>query len=486
MNASVPRSAGRAAVVVVLAGAGTMVALMQTFVLPMLPQLPRLLGTSVSNASWAVTATLLTSTVATPLMGRLGDLYGRRRIMTVAVLFLTAGSVVCALSSSLLPLLAGRTLQGLGICVIPLGISVMRDVIPPARLGPAVAMMSASLGVGGALGLPASAAVAQRFGWHAPFWCAAVLGALFAALIATVVPESPVRVRHRFDPVGAVGLSVGLVALLLAISKGGAWGWTSPTVLGLLALAVVVLAAWGRFELRQGAPIVDLRATARRPVLMTNLATVAVGFAMYAVNLTGPQILQQPTVTGYGQGLSMLRTGLFLAPGGLTMIAIAPLAARVGRDLGPRACLLLGTLVIGVSDLVAQALLGSAWGVLVFNVVNCAGVGLAYGAMPTLIMRSVPEEDTAAANGLNALARSLGTSSASTVIGLALGQLSLRLGPVAVPSEAGIRVCLAIGAVAALLATLVELAIPGSGEPAPSGARDRVAPRDAAAEPTAG
>jgi MFS family permease len=455
-------------VVAVLAGAGTMVSLMQTLVIPLLPQLPRLLDTSVANASWVVTAALLTAAVATPLLGRLGDLYGRRRLLVTSVLALTVGSLVCALGSSLLALVIGRTLQGLGISVIPLGISIMRDVLPAARLGPAVALMSSSLGIGAALGLPLSATVAEHFGWHAPFWLAAALGVTFTVLIITVVPESPVRVRKRFDAPGAVGLSVGLVTLLLPVSKGGDWGWSSPAILALFAVSLVVLLSWGAWELRVTAPIVDLRSSARRPVLMTNLATVTVGFAMYSANLLSPQMLQLPTATGYGQGLSMLHTGLLLAPGGLTMMAFSPVAARMSAAFGPRSCLLLGTVIIGMADVLAQLLIGSTWGIVLFTVVNSCGVGVAYAAMPNLIMRSVPVTETAAANGLNALARSLGTSTASTVVGLVLGQMTIRLGSVAVPSESGIRVCLAIGAAGALFATLVELAIPPRPTPEPA------------------
>jgi MFS family permease len=454
-------------VVGVLAGAGTVVSLMQTLVVPLIPELPRLLGTSESNASWVITATLLTAAVATPLLGRLGDLYGKRRLMLVAVLSMTAGSLVSAVSTALTPMVCGRALQGFGIAVIPLGISIMRDILPPERLGPSVALMSSSLGVGGALGLPLSAIIAQDLGWHALFWFATACGIAFAALIIAVVPESPVRVRERFDLPGAIGLSTGLVALLLAISKGGDWGWTSGAVLGLFAVAVVVLVVWGRWELRVDAPMVDVRTTARRPVLMTNLASVVVGFAMYAANLLGPRMLQLPEDTGYGHGLSMVRAGLWLAPGGLVMMATSPLAARLARARGPRASLLLGTAILCAGNVLAQALIGTTWGVGLFNVVNAAGVGFAYASMPALIMKSVPISETAAANGLNSLARSLGTSVSSTVIGLVLSQMTIRLGPVALPSESGIRVCLALGAIGAVAAILCELAIPDRRTPAP-------------------
>lgn len=232
--------------VAVLALAGIVVSLMQTLVIPIVPELPKLLHASASNTIWAVTATLLAASVATPVVGRLGDMFGKRRMLLVSIVLLVAGSVVCALSDSLVPMIIGRTLQGLAAAVVPLGISVMRDVLPAERLTGSTALMSASLGVGGALGLPTAAFVADRFDWHILFWTSAALGAVAFALVLTIVPESKVRAGGRFDLIGAIGLSTALVSLLLAVSKGSDWGWTSGTVLGLFATAVVVLLAWGR------------------------------------------------------------------------------------------------------------------------------------------------------------------------------------------------------------------------------------------------
>src|SRR6266545_1765073 len=261
------------AVVAVLAFAGIVVALMQTLVIPLIPQLPTLLHASASDATWAITATLLAGAVATPVMGRLGDMYGKRRMLLVSLAMLVAGSVVCGLSDALVPMVVGRTLQGMSAGVIALGISIMRDELPAERLGGATALMSASLGVGGALGLPAAALLAQYTNWHILFWASAALGAVATALVVRLVPESAVRSGGRFDSVGAVGLSAALVCLLLAISKGGDWGWTSGVTTGLFGASVVVLLLWGRWELRHPQPLVDLRVTARRQVLLTNLAS---------------------------------------------------------------------------------------------------------------------------------------------------------------------------------------------------------------------
>ncbi|GAA1266794.1 hypothetical protein GCM10009609_32400 [Pseudonocardia aurantiaca] len=249
-------------VVIVLAVAGIVVALMQTLVIPLIPELPRLLNASAADTTWVITATLLAAAAATPVVGRLGDMYGKRRMLLVSLAMLVAGSIVVALSSRVVPVVVGRSLQGLAAGVIPLGISIMRDVVPAGH-GSATALMSSSLGVGGALGLPAAALLAQTADWHILFWTAAVLGALAAALVLTLVPESRVRSGGRFDFVGAAGLSAALECLLLAISNGAGWGWTSAITLCLACASIGTLLLWGWWELRTRQPLVDLRTTAR-------------------------------------------------------------------------------------------------------------------------------------------------------------------------------------------------------------------------------
>ncbi len=287
----------------VLAFTGIVGALTQTLVVPLIGQLPAILNTTASNSSWVITITLLTGAVATPVVGRLGDMYGKRRMLLICTVPLVLGAIVCALSSSLLPMLLGRGMQGLGVGLIPLGISLLRDVIPAERLHSSIALMSASMGIGGALGLPVAAAVAENTSWRVLFWATAVLSAVVLVILWRVVPESSGKVNPgRFDLVGAIGLGIALTALLLAVSKGADWGWGSSTTLGLFAVAVIVLAVWGWWELRLSEPLIDLRIAVRPVVLLTNAASVVVGFGMYAQSLIIPQLLQLPTETGYGLG----------------------------------------------------------------------------------------------------------------------------------------------------------------------------------------
>ncbi|MEV7283688.1 MFS transporter [Streptomyces sp. NPDC093252] len=455
------RSAG-GTVVPVLAFAGIVVAVMQTLLIPVIKDLPRLLDTSPSNATWVLTSTLLSGAVSTPIMGRLGDLYGKRKLLVVSLSVMVVGALVSAFSSALLPMIAGRTLQGFAMGAIPLGIGLMRDMLPRERLGSAMALMSSSIGVGGGLALPVAALVAQHSDWHALFYGAAGLGVVAIVLTLVLVPESKVRATGTFDLPGALGLSAGLVLFLLPITKGSDWGWTSGLTLGLFAGAAVTLLLWGVMELRLAAPLVDLRTTARPAVLFTNLASIMIGVSFFVVSLVLPQLLQLPTSTGYGLGQSMVTAGLLVAPLGLTMMLTAPVYARLSAKYGPRTTLIIGLLVIGTGYGAGLGLMTAAWQSLVISVLLGAGIGLAYSSLPALIIGAVPAEETGAANGLNTLMRSIGTSVSSAVIGMVLANTSNVVGGVAVPSMHGFRLSflIATGAVAAGLVLALFLPRP--------------------------
>ncbi|MGI5395180.1 MFS transporter [Streptomyces sp. CA-251251] len=449
-----PARTASGATVPVLAFAGIVVAVMQTLLVPVIKDLPRLLDTTPGNATWVLTSTLLSGAVATPIMGRLGDLFGKRRMLIASLSVMVVGALVSAFTDALVPMIVGRTLQGFAMGAIPLGIGLMRDMLPRERLGSAMALMSSSIGVGGGLALPAAALVAQHTDWHALFYGAAGLGVLAIALTLLVVPESPLRAKGSFDLPGALGLAAGLVLFLLPITKGSDWGWSSPTTLGLFAAAAVVLFLWGLMELRVKAPLVDLRTTARREVLLTNLASIMVGVSFYVISLVLPQLLQLPSETGYGLGQSMVVAGLCVAPLGLTMMFTAPVYARLSARYGPRTTLLLGLVIIGAGYAGGLGLMSAAWQTVVTSVLIGAGIGLAYSSLPALIIGAVPASETGAANGLNTLMRSIGTSVSSAVIGMVLANTANDVGGVAVPTMHGFRVSflIATGAVAAGLA----------------------------------
>ncbi|MGB3481898.1 MAG: MFS transporter [Mycobacterium sp.] len=469
------RSPHPGVLIAALCMAGIGVSLMQTLMIPVIPDLPRLLDTSAANASWAITATLLVAAVATPVFGRLGDMYGPQRILLVCAVVLTAGALVAATSTSLLPLIVGRGLQGFGMPMIPLGISVLRASVPAHRVGAAMGMMSSSLGVGGALGLPLGAVIAENLDWHALFWFGTGLGVVCVVVFVTMVPHVPPSSRDRFDPLGTVLLATGLVCLLLPITKGGDWGWGSGTTLGLFGASAVILFLFGLWQLRFPSPIVDLRTTARLPVLTTNIASIGVGVSLYGISLVAPQILELPAETGFGLGQSVLQTGLWMAPGGLAMMVAAPVAARVAARRGPKFTLVLGCLVIAAGYLLGFVLLSTTIGVLAMNIVVSVGVGFAFSSLPALINAAVPISETAAANGINSLARSLGTSLSSAVIAAILGGMTMTYAGHEMPTQAAIHTALGFVTGAAVVAALLALLIPKGSAPAVT---DRIAPSE--------
>lgn len=452
--------------VAVLCFGGLTAALTQTMVIPIQGELGMLLDTSEANASWVVTATLVAGAVAMPISGRLGDLFGKQRVLMVSAVVLLLGSLVCALSNSLAPMLAGRMLQGFAMGFIPVGIALMREVVPPQFAATGMAAMSATLGVGGAIGLPLSAWIVQDFSWHTLFWVSTALAVLVALAVALLVPHVRDAVPGRFDVVGAVGLAVGLVALLVAVSKGNDWGWAHGRTIGLLVAAVVVLLVWGSYELRVEDPLCDLRVSARRPVLLTNVAAIAIGFGMMAQAIVVPRLLQAPEATGYGLGQTLLETGLWMAPGGLVMMAFSPVSGRMIRLLGARRTLMIGATVLGLGYVFAVFLTDAPWQLLVFNCITSAGIGIGYAAMPTLILESVPPSEAGSGVGINGLMRSVGTSVASAVMAAILTASTITLGGYEIPDESAFRICFVVGAAAAFLGVALAALVPSRRDPA--------------------
>lgn len=448
------------AIVATLAFTGLVAAFMQTLVTPIIPELPTLLHATSADASWVLTVTLLAAAIATPIAGRLGDMFGKRHLVLVLLAALFIGSVISALSDTLIPMLVGRALQGFGLGAIALGISILRDVLHAKSLGGAVALVSATLGVGGAIGLPLSAVIAENFSWHALFWLAALLALVAAALVLSIVPVSTLRAGGRFDYLGSVLFAIGLTGILLAVSKGTEWGWGSPVTLGLLIGGVLVLLGWGAFQLRIPSPLIDLRIAARRPVLLTNLASIAVGFGFFVSSAALPQLLELPTATGVGLGQTLLVASLCLMPSGLVMFFMSPVAARLSAARGPRTSLLLGLLIIVITYAAAIPLMTEVWHAILIATVLGFGVGFAYAAMPTLIMHAVPASETAAANGLNSVMRTLGSTVSATVVGVVLSANLVMADGRGIPTKGAFQTVFLVGAAVAVAGFVLALFIP--------------------------
>lgn len=455
-DASSPQGPARAWPVLTTLGlTGTVVSLQQTLVLPLLPDFPRLLDTTADNASWLVTATLLTGAVATPTISRLADMFGKKRMMMIALAVMVLGSVLGALSVALPLIILARALQGVGMALIPVGIAIMRDELPRDRVPLGVALMSATLAIGAGAGLPLAGLISEHLDWHSIFWVTAVAGSMMLVAVALVLNESPVRTRGAFDYRGAFLLSTALTAVLLALSKGGQWGWTSSTTLLLGGVGVALLVFWVPFELRVRNPLVDVRVAARPAVLLVNIASLLTGFAMFANMLVTTQLLQLPTSSGYGLGLDVQQTGLWMAPSALAFGAMAPLSAALIRRAGPLTTLLAGSLLMAGAYAARVFFSQGLWEVVAGSMVVAVGTAMTYAAMPTLIMRAVPVTETASANGLNTLLRSMGTSASSATMAAVATIGLLRVGGDVFPAFEALTAVFWIAAAMSLVSGLL-------------------------------
>jgi predicted MFS family arabinose efflux permease len=321
-------------------------------------------------------------------------------------------------------------------------------------------MMSSTLGVGAAFGIPAATLVVEYANWHTMFWICLGLGLLDIVAVLLIVPESKLRTSGRFDVLGALGLSAFLICLLLAVSKGSAWGWGSVTTLGLFGGAVAIVALWMWFELRTSTPLVDLRVSARPAVLFTNLAALLIGFAFYANSLATAQLVQEPTWTGYGLGASIVVSGLCLLPGGVAMVLLSPVSARISAARGPRFTLAVAAALMAVGYVVRLFTSQNLVAIVAGATVVAAGTAVAYSALPALIMHAVPVTETAAANGLNTLMRTIGQAICSAIVVTVLTSVVTTKAGQTAPTLGAYLIVFVIAGLSALVAVGLTLLIP--------------------------
>jgi EmrB/QacA subfamily drug resistance transporter len=440
-------------------GMGTLgFVLAQTTVIPALGDLQRELHASATGITWMVTAYLLVASIATPILGRLGDMFGKERLLAIALGLFAVGSVVCALSDSLGGLIVGRGLQGLGGGVFPLSFGIIRDEFPREKVPTGIAMLGAIAAIGSGIGLPLGGVLVDGPGYHWIFWIAAVMGLLAMTTTHLFVPESPIRTPGRVDFAGAGILATGLTALLIAISRGGDWGWGSPRTLGLIAAGLAVLVAFGLFERRTREPLVNMKTFSRRPVLTTNISTVLIGSAMIGTFVLVPELAQLPKGGDAGFGLSATESGLLLVPGSVFSLLVAPVVGRVGERYGSKPPFLAGCVATALA-LVGLAVAHDAVGlVILWCSLMSVGVGAAFAAIPNLIVVAVDEHETGEATGTNTVMRNIGSAVGAQVAGSVIAAHVLASG---LPSSEGFTIAFLVGAGGAAVAAASVLLIPG-------------------------
>ena len=433
-------------------------ALSQTMVAPALPEIQRELDTSTTTVTFVLTAYLLTASVATPIIGRLGDMFGKERMLVVTLCLFGLGSTVAALSHSIGILIAGRAIQGVGGATFPLAFGIIRDEFPAERVATGIGLISATFGIGGGAGLVLSGVIVDHLSYEWIFWLALV--AVVVAIIAThlFVPESPIKSPARIDWLGAAFLSTGLAALLIAVSEAPAWGWGSGRTIGLFAGSLVVLALWAVYELRVPHPLVDMRMLAERGVWTTNLTAFLVGFGMFGSFILVPRFVQVPPRAGFGFGANVTEAGLFLLPSALVMLVAGPASGWLGTRHGSRVPLLIGTATCVLSFSFLAIAHAEHWEIYLGTTLMGVGIGFAFAAMANLIVEAVDRSRTSVATAMNTIMRTIGGSlggqiTASLVAANVVAGTSL-------PAERGFTLAFAISAVGVGTAFLAALRIP--------------------------
>lgn len=457
-------SAGRprgTAIIAYLSLGGLSFAVLQSLVAPALGTIGQDLGVSTASASWVLTAYLLSAAVLTPILGRLGDMVGKRKVLIVVLALLLVGAVLAALATNLTVLIIARILQGAAGAVMPLSIGIVRDELPKERVSVTIGLLSAIFGIGAGVGIVAAGPIVESLSWHWLFWIPAglVLIALLGAIFG--MPESPVRTPGRLDTLGAGILSLGLVALLLAISEGQTWGWADGRTIGLLGGGTVLLVVFVLVELRVAEPLIDLRLFRHRGVWTAHVVALAFGFAMFGTFILVPTLLQLPTVLGYGFGKSVSEAGVYLLPTVAAMVVSGVVAGVLIRRIGPKVPMIVGSVAVVVAF--ALPALGHAeeWQILLSGVLTGIGIGMALAATSNAIVESVPATQTGEAISANTVLRTIGSSIGTAVIAALITSNTTALGaPADHAFTAGFWVSAGVG-VLALLAALAAPSVRG-------------------------
>ena len=439
----------------VLALGGVSYALLQSLVAPALPDIQHALNTSENGVSWVLTAYLLSASVATPVIGRLGDMHGKKRVLVIVLVLLAAGTLISAFATTLAVMLVGRVVQGAAGGIFPLAFGIIRDEFPRARVAGGIGLMSALLGVGGGAGVVLSGPIIDNLSYHYLFWLPLIPIAIATVATHVVVPESPVKVPGRVNWAGAALLSGGLIAVLVAVSETANWHWLSPKTIGLIAFGLVLLALWVRSETRSAEPLVDMRMMRIRGVWTTNLVALFLGFGMYSSFILLPQYVETPRIAGYGFASSVTQAGLFLAPTTLAMLIVGSQTGRLERRFGSKPPLLAGGMLTMLSFLILAFERSASWEIYLSAALLGSGIGLAFASMANLIIENVGPTQTGVATGMNTVTRTVGGAfGGAATASLIAGTINGTGYPTAGGYTAAFAVCavgLAIGVLAGLL-----------------------------------
>lgn len=385
-----------------------------------LPTLIRQFGDPI-KVGWLITIHMLVAAAASPVVGRLGDIRGRKRLVVVLLTLALVGSVLSALSTNLGVVLVGRALQGLSAVVLPLSIGIVRESLPEEKVPMGIGVLTTALGAGAALGLVAGGMIVDHLNWHALFWASAALLAASLAGIAAFVPDRPgTPTRRPIDWIEGL-LPVPAIALMLfALGTTKEAGWLAPKVLAMFAVCLVLFALWARRSLRAEEPFVDLRLFQNRNFAVANLITILLGMGTMQIVYVFSAYMQSPGWTAVGLGLTATIAGLAKLPSNLLSFFAGPLAGRLMQRAGNRATVMAGAL-LAASGWCAAMLLPNVLGlVIALLCVISFGTTMLQAALPNIVVATVPHNRTSEAIGSMQVVRGIAAAIGAQVIAMLL------------------------------------------------------------------
>lgn len=417
--------------------------LMQSFLNPLLPTLGLAFGVDQGSIAWLVTGFLLASSIAMPIAGRLGDMFGRARVLRIVMLTFLAGTILAAVADAYAVLLVARIVQGAAGAMFPLAFGLLRERLSERAMVAGIGLVSSMIAASSAIAVVAVGPLVDAAGLRGVFVIAAVVAAIATVLVWALVPRADVAARRgSVDVIGAVLMAIWLAGLLLSVTQGAAWGWTAPVTLVLMLITVVGFLIWVRAEYRAPVPIVDMRILMTSPVGWANALAFLFGFMLFAGMIAIPAYVQSPRENGFGFGASIAETAVYLLPQTVMFLVVSLLASTMHRWPGSRP-----SIVIGVVLTVAGAAIFAfchLWPVMVIMASGLMGlgIGLIYSHLMSVIVAAVPEGEVGSVSGMNTNMRNIGGAFGAQVCGAFL----------AIGGEAGFTVMFGAMTAVALLA----------------------------------
>jgi EmrB/QacA subfamily drug resistance transporter len=450
-------------ILAVLSIGGLAYAMLSSAVIPALPEIQHALHTSEEGVTWLLTGYLLSASIATSILGRLGDMYGKERLLLLTLVLLAVGTAVAALSTSLVPMVVGRVIQGAGGGIFPLAFGIVRDEFPRDKVAGSIGMLSSILGVGGGIGIVLGGLIVEHLNYHWLYWIPLIVIVLAAALTWRFVPESPIRVPGKVNWTAAALMAAGFSCVLIAISETTVWGWGSVKTIGLLLAGIVLTCLWILVEVRSAEPLIDMAMMRIRGVWTTNLVAFLLGAGMYAAFLIIPQFAQLSTSTGFGFGASIVTAGLYLLPAALGMSLVGSFAGRVARRYGSRFAVIVGSAITALAFAWLAVQHAHPYDMLISTALMGVGIGLAFAALGNLIVQAVPPSQTGVASGMNTVMRTLGGALGGQIVATLITNNTASNG---LPTVTGFTLSFALEATFLVIAVVAALLVPAPAQEA--------------------